>query len=587
MKTLPNQLKKEGFNFAKLLGKNPSIGGDDWQNQIHSWQEAEIWLNQGYNYGVMGGFEDLIILDTDSQSVSDVVMMSLPITFTVMTGSGKMHFYFFCPELHKKVIFNDKLEPSQFQEGEDHYGEIITKGFQAVGPGSIHPDSRKDYEVLFDEEIATVSKEQVLLALKQFLKPDKPEVLPREAHGTGIDSLKIIDILPEVTSTSVIVHPVHGAEGAGNLSLNLEENLWHCFRCDSGGNALSLFAVMEGLVDCADATGSFLRGEQFIKVRDAVMKKFPQLAPKEKDPFIEEEDNDPIILMSEITSFLPETPSFSSGFSSLDAVLDGGFHIGDLVGISGHGGQGKTFFAQSITKSLGDNKIPSLWFSQEMSLRELWNRFLDMGVDKDFLAYIPTKMSSMDLAWVEKKIVQALQKNPEIKAVFYDHLGYLEKKVDKYDSARSSNQQSYLNMICRELKKIALKYNIVVFLIAHCRKTIGIPGMQDVADSSGVAREADVIFTVYRKEIEKDDGDTLVSDPVTVVSLVKNRRTGLLQRVLMVKGTDTGDKTLQVVSKSKANKIREEYGFLKEVSSLASKRMAKKEADSDFKNIYK
>jgi len=44
--------------------------------------------------------------------------------------------------------------------------------------------------------------------------------------------------------------------------LNPSRNLWHCFRCNSGGGPLSAIAVKEGIIDCSEAQKGLLRGTQ-------------------------------------------------------------------------------------------------------------------------------------------------------------------------------------------------------------------------------------------------------------------------------------------------------------------------------------
>jgi hypothetical protein len=60
-----------------------------------------------------------------------------------------------------------------------------------------------------------------------------------------------------VTGGYLIKHPIHGAEGDGNLYVNPNENLWCCFRCNnSGGDPITWVAVQEGFIDCSEAHGS-------------------------------------------------------------------------------------------------------------------------------------------------------------------------------------------------------------------------------------------------------------------------------------------------------------------------------------------
>jgi len=68
-------------------------------------------------------------------------------------------------------------------------------------------------------------------------------------------------------------HPVHGSTNNDNTAIN--GKYWHCFRHDSGGVALHLVAVQEGMISCGESgRGSFekLTDEEFaelcMKARD-------------------------------------------------------------------------------------------------------------------------------------------------------------------------------------------------------------------------------------------------------------------------------------------------------------------------------
>jgi hypothetical protein len=271
---LPEQLKNEAFSFIPLEGKNPAINGKGWEKQINRYDKVEGWLANGLNYGVMTGHGDLMVIDADSETIDKAILSSdLPPTFTVKSGGEgewKKHRYFICSGFEEKGYFKDESDGT-------HGGEILTKGFQAVGPGSIHPDTKKRYSVLVDLPIASVTKEQVDLALSQFYKEKVSTARVQGAETTtsalSESSLKISDLLPG-TTTGNIPHPIHGSTSGINLSIDTEKNEWHCFRCGSGGGAISLLAVMEGIILCEDAKPGGLRGENFIKAKDLARTKY-------------------------------------------------------------------------------------------------------------------------------------------------------------------------------------------------------------------------------------------------------------------------------------------------------------------------
>jgi hypothetical protein len=58
-------------------------------------------------------------------------------------------------------------------------------------------------------------------------------------------------------------HPHHGSSTGTNFNLNLSKGLWHCWRCDSGGDALALVAICEGLIPCDQSRRGAFTGDLF------------------------------------------------------------------------------------------------------------------------------------------------------------------------------------------------------------------------------------------------------------------------------------------------------------------------------------
>src|SRR5439155_15531464 len=90
-------------------------------------------------------------------------------------------------------------------------------------------------------------------------------------------------------------HPVHGSETGTNFSVSPRENVWHCFRCDSGGGPWSLLAVLERIIDCQEAIPGGLRGQQFKRVQEIALEKGliekipPALTTAEEKPQVTED----------------------------------------------------------------------------------------------------------------------------------------------------------------------------------------------------------------------------------------------------------------------------------------------------------
>lgn len=217
----------------------------------------------------------------------------------------------------------------------------------------------------------------------------------------------------------------------------------------------------------------------------------------------------------------------NSSIPALDNLL-GGFMKGNLVVISAPTGQGKTTFCKTLTKNFTENDQKSIWFSYEVPADEFYATFPEGN--KFFT--MPRELSTSTLSWIEERILESKAKyNTNI--VFIDHLHFL---LSMKELAIAKSQSILIGMILREIKKIALNNEMIIFLIAHMRKKDTeqeIPTIDDLRDSSFVAQEADAVMLMWRKQIEQSKDDKKLKIPPewtneSVLSVVKNRRTGKL-----------------------------------------------------------
>lgn len=216
-----------------------------------------------------------------------------------------------------------------------------------------------------------------------------------------------------------------------------------------------------------------------------------------------------------------------SKIPKLDSLI-GHFEGGELYAISGQTKNGKTTFAQTLTKNFEEQGVHSLWFSFEVSGPLLFSKFV-----KTKLFYLPKKLYDKRLDWLEDRILEAKLKY-KVKAVFIDHLHYL------VDIERTRDSSLDIGSVIRKLKIIAIENNIVVFLLCHTKKlsSVDMPSAEDVRDSSFIPQEADSTMMVWRvmkknkrtKEIE-DSGKTLL-----IVS--NHRRAGVMNKVVSLRFKD-------------------------------------------------
>lgn len=206
-----------------------------------------------------------------------------------------------------------------------------------------------------------------------------------------------------------------------------------------------------------------------------------------------------------------------SGFADLDDCMDGGFREGDFTIVSGVPGDGKTTLCRMFTLNLSQRKIPSLWFSHEMTNRELWDSFSKMGANPDLISYVPEFLEE-DLDWMFKHMDIAIKEHGT-KAIFIDTLGDIVKSVK--DQRDLGNYATYLAQMCKDLRKYAIKNKVMIFAVAHAikqtRSNSNETGNSDIANSNGIPAAATNIFHVWR---DKD------SDNLSYVKIGKSRRDG-------------------------------------------------------------
>ena len=228
-------------------------------------------------------------------------------------------------------------------------------------------------------------------------------------------------------------------------------------------------------------------------------------------------------------------PQIKLGVPGLDRILNG-VEAGELIVVTGPSGEGKTTLLMSITQNLAEKNINSAWFTLEVTPKQFLQKLMRRGELPLF--YLPAKNLENHIKWIEDRIVEARVKFGT-KVIFIDHIHQI------FSLARiQQNVSLEIGDLVGKIKDIAIRENIVIFLVAHCRDNSLTPNAEirkeDIRDSGLISRLADSIIGVWRVKSDWDEAkkprrpkDLNENDTWAKVRVLKNRREGLMGTVFM------------------------------------------------------
>ena len=237
------------------------------------------------------------------------------------------------------------------------------------------------------------------------------------------------------------------------------------------------------------------------------------------------EGEDKIISFQEILERIknqPEQLKIMSDIQGLDKII-GGFRLKQLVVVSALTKSGKTTWLMDLTSKW--KEYNPIWFPFEQGAEELIEICLENNNEPPH-SYTPAFMKDCSIKWIEERIVESIAKFGT-KIVFIDQLDFIVP-------FNGDNHSLRVGQAMRELKTIAKKWDVLIFLICHLVKTkmSEQPTLEDLKGSSSIGQEADTVILLWR-EMRKEKGQVILTDNVNV-SVQANRRTGKTGNVKMV-----------------------------------------------------
>jgi len=477
---LKTALEFQSRNVSVIpVGKNkiPLIVWKEYQNRIATKEEIKQWwiTYPDAQLGIITGkISGMTVVDVEKNGDYS----KLPDTAIISTGGGGRHYYYRYHEGYKNKA---RIAPLTDIRGDGGY---------VMAPPSISDKGK--YEII---------KRSVLTIFPHWLfKSDKPI---EKTRGIG---------LPEYNGT-----------GTGNRNQSLTSYLGSLLNIihPADWQTLAWAELLKANQKNNPPLSEYEIKTIFTSITNTEKRNPLKSHYKISLPITDDIDIVPIVEATERQG--EQTTPYPLGFNIFDDALDGGVREGNLVVITGISGRGKTTLAQNITVNLGKQALPALWFTYEVVIDDLYNRFKNI-YEFDLPIYAPKKIVSGNIAWLTDKISKGLKKY-DTKFVFIDHIDFLQPKI----FTNLDQHRIILKRICEELKTLAIEKKIIIFLIAHVKKVQGREvEMQDVAESSGIYQLCDLLISVDRK-VEKinDNGMTVeVMTDTGIAKILKNRKTG-------------------------------------------------------------
>ena len=287
-----------------------------------------------------------------------------------------------------------------------------------------------------------------------------------------------------------------------------------------------------------------------------------------------------------------ELTGIPTGYLQLDEITRG-WQNSDFIIIAGRPSMGKTAFALSMLKNMAvDRKIPSAFFSLEMSRVQLAQRLMSNVPDIKLSQIIGGQLSPSDLEQYDKHLpslldapiyiddtpglslmelrtkARRLVREHGVKIIFVDYLQLMNANGTRFFS-----RQEEVSIISRSLKGLAKELNLPVIALSQLNRGVenreGLEGkrpqLSDLRESGSIEQDADMVLFVHRPEyyrIYNDDNGRDMHGMAQII-IAKQRQGATGDVLLTFRGEFTRfenpeDKRLKKPNNSNSSEITDE-----------------------------
>ena len=236
-----------------------------------------------------------------------------------------------------------------------------------------------------------------------------------------------------------------------------------------------------------------------------------------------------------------------SGFEALDKMTSG-FQKNEFIVIGARPGTGKTTIALNMAANISiDRKIPSAFFSLEMSDRLLMQRLIsaEAKIDsnkfrssflskKDFAnmfvaadRIIPAPLFFVDMPHLSMLDIQAMSRmlrtQEKVEIIFIDYLGLISSENPK--QARFE----FISEVSRSLKGLARELDIPVVVCSQVGRDVEkagrAPNLADIRESGSIEQDADMVMFLHEEKEQGSEGHKVK----LIVAKNRNGPTGVVE----------------------------------------------------------
>lgn len=251
--------------------------------------------------------------------------------------------------------------------------------------------------------------------------------------------------------------------------------------------------------------------------------------------------------LSEVKSRnMSEVPGINTGIAQLDKLL-GGFYFGQLIILTGERGLGKSTLGSQFIVNAINQGVTTFCYSGEL-MDWMFQSWLDrQSAGREYINWTKGPRDE-DVYLIDGAALELIHDWYDELCYIYDNsvidsdedenetiLETIETAVKQYgcrmlmidnlmtaiEDDLSSDLYRQQSAFVRALAEMAKRYDVIILLIVHPRKRIGLKfDNDDVAGSSNITNLADVVMNYARP---KDDNDM---HPDRILQVTKNRLNG-------------------------------------------------------------